>query len=236
MTDWPRELKLEVKTSRAGGFQIGTRDIEGVGAEGYICVLLNSRWLHGPRWVLVPSKELRARGYGEEELAESAAPGELAEELNRGWSDWVLDRDAWEVLLSPGVLGVAERVSWCRSEHPPRAHKAQGNLREVKLQAALEAFREKVDAVSAGDSGPQSEGQVHQALLGDVLVQLGYRATLNPVGVPDIVATLSSSPELSAIHERLEHWVPSTAGLCEVRDLLLRLSSDDLRRLLEKLR
>jgi hypothetical protein len=235
MADQPRELRLEVKTSRSGTFQIGARDIEGVGAGGYVAALLIARLLHGPRWVLVPARELQVRGYREEELAEIAAPMSLAAEINRGWSDWIMDHESWAALLAPGILGVAERIAWCRREHPPRAHQVRGNVREVKLQAALVVFRAEIDKVASGESGSQAEGQVHQALLGDVLGQLSYGVTLNAVGVPDIVAKLPTGSAAAKVRDRLEHWSPPTVALGAARDALLDLRPDELQRLLEEL-
>ena len=85
-------------------------------------------------------------------------------------------------------------------------------------------------------SGSQPEGQVHQALLGDVLGQLGYAVTQNAVGVPDIVAKLSPVSSADHARERLERWSPTTATLSAARDALLRLQIEEFRRLLQELR
>lgn len=232
----PRELRIEVKTSRSGGFQIGPRDIDGIGPGGYVAALLNDRLLHGPRWVLLPGRGLLPMGYDERGFAELEAAPELALSINRGWSDWILDRESWGQLLSEGAQNAAARIPWCRREHAPRMHQGQGNLREVKLDAALAAFRARLDEVAAGESGAQIEGQVHQALLGDVLEQLGYEVTLNPVGVPDIVAVLPVSATHRDVRSRLTAWVPDSAGLQDARDAILTLSHEELEVLIRQLR
>lgn len=229
MPDLPVEVRLEVKTSRSGTIPIGDRDLVGVGPNGYVIALLNDRLLHGPRWVLVRAVGLQARTYDERQLAELAEPSPLAEGLNRWWSDWILDREAWSRLFEAGTTGVAERVVWCRTEHPPRTQQSMGALREVKLAAALQEFRGRIDAASTGVTGSQIEGQIHQALLGDVLEQIGYAITPNPVGVPDIVAKRRSRRVATGIAHRLAGWEPTSAGLRAVRDALVGLDDGEMR-------
>jgi hypothetical protein len=236
MDETPRELRIEVKTSRSGSFQIGERDIDGIGPGGHVAALLTDRLLHGPRWVLVPARTLQSRGYGEKELADGAEDRDLVVEINRGWSDWVLDRDAWEKLLEPGILDVAARITWCRRQHPPRAHQSRGNVRETKLHSALAALRARIDDVAAGDTGAQLEGQFHQSLLGDVLEQAGFDVTLNPVGVPDIVATRTSAAATTDIRERLSGWEPPSPAIRVARDAVLDLEPEELAQFLSRIR
>jgi hypothetical protein len=184
----------------------------------------------------VPARTLQARGYSERELSEIAEGSVLVEELNHGWSNWILDRESWAMLLEPGNSGVGERVAWCRREHPPRANLTEGTLREVKLAEALAASRASLDVAAAGESGSQVEGQVHQTLLGDVLQQVGYEVTLNPVGVPDIVAKRKDPATLLSLAERLQAWHPDTASLRSVRDALAALSPEELQEALRRLR
>lgn len=229
MPDLPGEVHLEVKTSRSGTIPIGDRDLVGVGPAGYVIVLLNDRLLHGPRWVLVRAVGLQARTYDERQLSELAEPAPLAVEINQGWSDWILDREAWSRLLEAGTTGVADRVVWCRSEHPPRAQQSTGALREVKLAAALQEFRGRIDAAAPGGTGSQIEGQIHQALLCDVLEQIGYAITPNPVGVPDIVAKRKTRGVAKGIADRLAGWEPESARLRAVRDVLVGLEDGEMR-------
>jgi hypothetical protein len=229
MTELPGEVRLEVKTSRSGTLPIGKRDLIGVGPTGYVIALLNDRILHGPRWVLVRAAGLRARTYDDRQLAELAEASPLAEELNQGWSDWILDREAWSRLLEVGTTGVAERVVWCRSEHPPRTQQSTGAVREMKLASALQEFRGRIDVAAPGGTGSQIEGQIHQALLGDVLEQIGYAITPNPVGVPDIVAKRRSRGVTTGIVSRLAGWEPESARLRAVRDVLVGLDDGEMR-------
>lgn len=236
MSELPLELQLEVKTSRSNVVQVGTRDLEGVGPNGHVVVLLNDLRLHGPRWILVPARTLQARGYSEPELSEIAEASALADALNRGWSHWILDRESWTKLLEPGNVGIGDRVAWCRREHPPRANLTEGALREVKLADALAAFRASLDMAATGESGSQVEGQVHQALLGDVLHQAGYEVTLNPVGVPDIVAKHNGSSPPQGLAERLHEWHPESSTLRAARDALAALSPEELDETVRRLR
>jgi hypothetical protein len=235
MDERERELSLEVKTSRSGGLQIGERDIDGIGPSGYVVVLLTDRMLHGPRWILIPARGIQAKGYSEAELAESADEGGIVRELNRGWSDWILDREAWARVLEPGVTRIPERIRWCRREHPPRVNLTSDNLREVKLAEALAAFRDRIDQVATGGSGAQAEGQLHQTLLGDVLEQMGYEVTVNPVGVPDIVAKRPAEATAD-LRARLESWQPASERLGSARRILLALDSEELRLVVRQLR
>lgn len=228
MSELPARVRLEVKTSRGGSFPLGPRDLEGIAPDGHLAALLTERRLRGPRWVLVPARLLSAKGYGEAELAAMEESSPLADALNQGWSDWVLDDEVVARFLVGQVSGVAERIAWCRTEHPPRGHAAVGNVREVKLSEALRRFRERLDAIAAGDSAAQAEGQVHQRLLEDVLRQLGYAVLPNPVGVPDILATREGEVSIEAIRARLREWEPKTAELVAVRDALLALGDAEL--------
>ena len=234
--EFPGEIRVEVKTSRSGTIPIGTRDLEGVGPAGYVIALLNDRFLRGPRWVMARARGLQARSYDEASLAEVAEPSALVEGLNQGWSDWILDRDAWSRLFEAGSTGVAERVVWCRVEHPPRLIQLAGAVREMKLAAALAEFRARLDEVAPGGNGSQIEGQIHQALLGDVLQQMGYEITPNPVGVPDIVAKLRRPISADEVLARVRDWRPGSEPLREVRERLLRLGPDELRELLQVIR
>lgn len=236
MPDLPSELCLEVKTSRSGTIPIGERDLDGVGPSGYVVALLNDRLLHGPRWVLVRAVGLQARGYDERQLSELAESSPLADPLNAGWSDWILDSQLCSRLFEAGTTGVAARVAWCRVEHPPRAHQSSGALREVKVAAALQEFRARIDAAASGGTGSQIEGQIHQSLLCDVIEQMGYAITPNPVGVPDIVAKWRSGAVGAGIADRLAGWEPESAGLRAVRDLLKKVDEDEIRELVRKLR
>jgi len=225
----PDEIRLEVKTSRLGTIPIGERDLVGVGPTGHVIALLNDRKLYGPRWVLVRATGLQSRTYSEAQLAELAEASELDAQLNQGWSDWILDREAWSRLFESGTTGVAERVVWCRGEHPPRAHQFTGAMREIKLDAALQEFRTRIDATVPGGTGAQIEGQIHQALLGDVLQQIGYAITPNPIGVPDIVAKRLSELARGELAERLARWEPEAKALLAVRCCLLALDDGQLR-------
>jgi hypothetical protein len=227
-TDLPARVKLEVKTSRGGAFPLSERDIEGIAPDGHLVALLTDRRLHGPRWVLVPARLLSAKGYSETDLAGMEEPTPLTVALNRGWSEWVLDEEATGRILTGQVSGVADRILWCRTEHPPRSHPSAGNVREVKLTGALDLFRRGLDAIAAGDTAAQAEGQVHQRLLEDVLRQLGYAVLPNPIGVPDILATREAEVSVEAIRARLSRWKPDSTELVSLRDALLALGDGEL--------
>jgi len=230
------EIRLEMKTSRAGSIPIGQRDLDGVGPAGYLIVLLNDRLLHGPRWVLARARGLHARTYAESQLADLAEASFLADGLNQRWSDWILDRDVWSRLFEAGSTGVAERVIWCRTEHPPRENQSTGALREMKLSTALDAFRARLDAVAPGGNGSQIEGLIHQALLADVLGQMDYEVTSNPVGVPDIVAKRRQPVAGEDLSARVRAWQPGADRLRETRERLLGLEPEELRELLRVIR
>jgi len=202
--------------------------LDGVGPDGHVIALLNSRLLRGPRWVLVRSPALRAGTFDEVKLSELGESSHLADALNRGWSNWILDRDAWSRLFEAGTTGVSERIAWCRGEHPPREQRSVGPIREAKLAAALQEFRDRVDAAAPGGTGSQIEGQIHQALLGDVLGQLGYAITPNPVGVPDIVAKRQRTASAPEIAKRLAAWKPRSSRLRAARAALEGLDSGEL--------
>jgi hypothetical protein len=230
------DIRLEVKTSRSDSFPITARDLEGPGPDGYVAALLTSRRLHGPRWVLVPVRRMSARAYGDKEMAELAAPSRLVDEINLGWSDWLLDATAFARLLEEGIPGLPARVPWCRREHPPHRHGARGNVRELKLWEALASARAAIDGASAAESGAQAEGQVHQALLEDVLAQLGYRVLPNPVGVPDIVATRAATATGAGSLDRLAAWQPQDERLRAAREALMKLGPEEIESLLALLR
>ena len=242
----PPEIRLEVKTSRSGVIPVSARDLAGVADApgGYLAALVNDRLLHGPRWVLVPVALMQARGWSEAELVEVASASLsdgmglalLTEGLNRRWSDWILDQRGWERILGAGTTGIAARVAWCRREHPPRVHAFTGAVREGKLAAALVTLRERIDIASpAGEAGAgsQVEGQLHQGLLAHVLEEMGYEVTINPVGVPDIVAISSVSLSRRQIgacdmRKRIEAWDPDSASLQQAKAVLLELSGEEL--------
>jgi len=188
----PKTLKLEVKAPRSTRYQLSARDIAGITPDGFLVALLTDRRLRGPRWVVVPAAQLSVGNASAKELAASEFAGSLAEMLNRGWSDWILDQSAWERLLEEGTSGVRSRMAWCRSQHPPRQNSATGLVREAKIVEALDALRMSIDNAVIGRSGAQQEGSIHQILLEDVIQLNGYKIIENPVGVPDIQAQLRS--------------------------------------------
>jgi hypothetical protein len=189
----PRTLKLEVKAPRSGEYHLSARDIAGITPDGFLVALISERSLAGPRWTVVPANHLSIGTATGRSLLESEVKGSLSDVLNRGWSDWVLDRAAWGKLLEEGASGVRSRIAWCREHHPPRASAATGRLRETRVADALDALRLVIDRLVTADSGAQQEGSIHQVLLEDVLQLNGYLIVENPVGVPDIRAELRSS-------------------------------------------
>jgi hypothetical protein len=230
---WPNPLKLEVKVSRSTVHHFSERDLKGVASDGYVAVLIAERLLHGPRWLLVPANQLQAHGYENTELCplgESVQPG-LCRELNRVWSDWILDDGVWEKLFQQDHMKIKSAIEWCLQHHPPRANKSSGNLREGRLAEALRLFRAKLDQFLTGANSPQQEGFIHQYLLAHALEKLGYHVTVNPVGVPDISATLINtldSTQTQTVRDKLLGWQPTNSDSQNLRDLLLQHSDETL--------
>jgi hypothetical protein len=227
--EWPDPLKLEVKISRSDRHVLSKRDLSGITPGGYAAILITRQLLHGPRWVLVPARQLRARSYEDAELAELSGtnPEEVTRNLNAKWSDWILDESVWCKLLAQGHLNVKAGVDWCAQEHPPRVNKSPGGMRELRLAEALERFRRAVDEAHGSQSGPQQEGFIHQYLLANALDQTGCRATVNTIGVPDIYATRGGAQGRGrTVRERLEEWEPADAGLQKLREHLLTIKDD----------
>jgi hypothetical protein len=230
---WPSPLKLEVKISRTTQHSLSKRDLEGITPNGYAAVLITERLQRGPRWVLLPVSQLKQGGYTDAELCQLAdsSQAELCRELNRIWSNWILDESVWTKLLAQDHMMIKAAIEWCLQQHPPRVNQSSGNLRENKLAAALQCFRAKLDEFLTSEKGPQQEGFIHQYLLAHALETIGYEPTVNPVGVPDIsaVRSESSSARIDSIRERLRHWHPSKPELKTLRDDLLASSDDDLK-------
>ncbi|MHC4548624.1 MAG: hypothetical protein ACYTEZ_07585 [Planctomycetota bacterium] len=229
----PAALKLEVKTSRAGKLTLDARDLAGITPDGYLAALLTERLAHGPCWVVVPRRGLHPGTYLDLELHGLREPGQLEALLNQGWSDWILDEEAWRCVLAEGVTQPAARIAWCRKEHPPRRNRSAGALRESKLFRKLEEFRAAVDAAAEAQSGSgaRAEGQLHQVLLEDVLTDLGYKILPNRVGVPDICAALKKGSAAGRLRAQLEAWQPGSDALGRVRAALLDLDARELEEL-----
>jgi hypothetical protein len=187
----PEPLKLEVKVTRGDRLSISTRDLEGLGEEGYLAFLVTDRLANGPRWVFIPRNHLTAGTYAQARLVTlgNGILPDLLKNLNRLWTDWVLDRPYWEVVLNQQNAPPARALNEMLQHRNPRESALSGHLREGMAANALTAFQEGIDTVANGNKGPQQEGLVHQHLLAYALKRLGYQVTVNPVGVPDLVAT-----------------------------------------------
>lgn len=225
MSALPAWLWLEIKTTRREYFVLDQRDLAGVLPDGHIVALVTPRRLGGPRWIVVPATRLAPGTIQPDELVALAVETELADGLQRGWSDWLLDADVRKRLAQGGAGGLRQRVRWCRSEHPPRTHKGTPSVREVRVDAALTELRAELEHGLAG--GSQVEGQLHQILIEDALAQLGYEILPNPIGVPDVRARLVGAAG-GDVQRALAEWSPKTPGLRAVREALLALRPDEL--------
>lgn len=186
---FPAALKIEVKTARDTRHQLSERDLNGIRPDGYAAILLTERLHHGPRWVLVPVALLTAGCHTDADIASLARDvlPELTAAINRFWSNWILDENLRDRLFAQIPMKLREALDWCLTNHVPRENRSTGNMREGRLASALADFRTSLDRF-VGVNGPQQEGFVHQSLLAQALISLGYRLNENPVGVPDISA------------------------------------------------
>ncbi len=222
----PSVLKLEVKISRATKHSLSDRDLSGIAPDGFAAILISSRVLHGPRWLLVPARHLQAGNHDETDLCTLVDGGHpaLCQGLDRIWSDWLLDDTVWAKLFQQDHMKIKPAIDWCLQHHPPRRNKSQGNLREGRLADALQRFREELDR-RHDENSAQQEGFIHQYLLAYGLEKLGYNATVNPVGVPDIAAVLLSETARSSCantRQKLKEWNPVDADQKSLREFLLR--------------
>lgn len=234
--DLPQNVRIEVKSSRTEDFTLSRRDIEGITPNGHAAVLLKSRHLKGPRWVLVPAHVLSPGAVNENQLSqlteEEGAPTLLVEKLNKSWSDWVLDSGVQDLFFKqPGAL--KEAIEWCLKNHPARPSRFQGSVREGKLSRGLRGFQSRLDQHVKGDSGPKQEGFVHQHLLEDAFRQAGYQVTNNNIGVPDFSATLVAEHGMTGI---LEAWSPEDPTLRQMREQIRGLNDEQRAELFEALR
>ena len=195
----PPALDVEVKTSRGSGFQLSVRDLDGIRRGGHLAALIVSRVLGGPRWALVGGERLSAGGFADQDLAALEARSDVAAAIDAGWADWILDRDTWQPLAEHGFRNARETVAWIRHERPPRPRSIESATRESALSRALAAFRTVIDETCGAEHGPRMEGQVHQALIEDVLRQLGYEIVENPIGIPDIRARAKKGTDLFSV-------------------------------------
>ncbi|HEV2045635.1 MAG TPA: hypothetical protein VGQ95_03455 [Chthoniobacterales bacterium] len=229
---WPNPLKLEVKSSRSTTHQLSERDLDGINPDGFAAVLITDRWLKGPRWVLCPAQFLRPGGHNDKELAAVAETNQadLCGKLNRIWSNWILDESVWSKLFLQDHMKIKAAIKWCLQHHPPRQNKSKGNLHEGRLADALDRFRSALDKFLSAETGPKQEGFIHQYLLGDALEQLGYELTENPIGVPDIRATLpvGSNAVRNGIRQNVQQWKPQNNSLVQLREQLLKLTDAEL--------
>lgn len=221
----PTTLKLEVKTSRTTSHQLSPRDLDGIGPDGFVAVLITERLQRGPRWILVPGDQLQAGTHTDSGLckgAEKIQP-ELCSKLNGFWSDWILDGTVWEKLFEQEHIKIKAGIEWCLQHHPPRINQSTGALREIRLASAIQNFRSALDERVSKESGPKQEGFIHQYLLVHALELLGYSATVNPVGVPDINATLGAGKSAAglSLQEKIFRWNPADKATRDMRDQLL---------------
>lgn len=185
----PPLIRMEVKTTRTEVFTFSDRDLEGVGPDGMLCVLLESRRLGGPRWVIVPRRLCSAGRIADAELAQLENPCHLTQEIQSGWSDWLMSEESMDAVLEGGLTEFPAKIRWLREQNLPRVNMSAGSLRAVRLGKCLGRLHRRVDEV-AGGLGAQAEGRIHQNLIEDVIEHLGYRMIPNPVGVPDILAEM----------------------------------------------
>ncbi|MBK7781553.1 MAG: hypothetical protein IPJ58_12460 [Ardenticatenia bacterium] len=73
-------------------------------------------------------------------------------------------------------------------------------------------------------------------MLADVLGQMDYEVTSNPVGVPDIVAKRRQPVAGEDLSARVRAWQPGADRLRETRERLLGLEPEELRELLRVIR
>ena len=193
----PRELKVEVKTSRNQSFALSDRDLEGIKPDGFAAILVDSPRNHGPRWILVEGRRLTACTHDEESLLQAeqdgSSPMQVVAAINRIWSNWILDREAWHKLFQQQNMPLNKAVKWMLETHPLKQNRATAAVREMKLGQALTEFRQGLDKFLANEQAAQQEGQVHQYILEHAIQQLGYDVTNNPIGVPDFNAVLRQS-------------------------------------------
>jgi len=232
MRSWSNPLKVEVKSSRSTTHQLSERDLDGIAPDGFAAVLITARLLKGPRWVLCPAHVLTPGGHDDKELAVLAetVQADLCTNLNRIWSNWILDESVWNKLFLQDHMKIKAAIKWCLRQHPPRENQCKGNLREGKLADALDRFRSALDKFLSAETGPKQEGFIHQYLLGDALEQLGYELTENPIGVPDINATLriGSNAVRNGIRQNVQQWQPQSNSLVQLREQLLKLTDAEL--------
>jgi hypothetical protein len=225
----PNPLKLEVKVSRTTAHALSQRDLDGVKPGGYAAILITERRHHGPRWLLLPGELLQPGNHTDAALCAvgGPVPSALENEVNRIWSDWILDETVWSRLFEQDHIKIKAGIEWCLKQHPPRVNRSIGNLRETRLADALRRFREGLDHFLSVEEGPKQEGFIHQYLLAHALEKVGYMATVNPVGVPDISGILRLAAA-SDLLERVMDWQPDTPEEKALKGSLEKCSAGSL--------
>ncbi len=225
----PNPLKLEVKVSRTSTHTLSQRDLDGVKPGGYAAILITDRRHHGPRWLLLPGGVLQPGSHTDAALSATrgCAPSELEDELNRIWSDWILDETVWSRLFQQDHIKVKAGIEWCLQQHPPRMNRSAGNLRETRLADALRRFRAGLDRFLSAEEGPKQEGFVHQYLLAHALEHVGYEATVNPIGVPDISGMLRAGARPDLI-QKVTAWQPVSAEEKALKSTIEKCSAASL--------
>lgn len=188
MDKFPERLLIEVKTSRVGNFSISDRDLAPLDKDGFLCALLPDRKIGGPIWAFVPRDLIQPGTFDQAELFERHVNSMLSEAVQQGWSNWLLNQKSIEHVLKSGAQSNGS-VEWVRTHHPPPENSSKGLIRQLKTREALDKLHEQIDDAFSEEIGSQMEGKLHQYLLEDVMMQIGYKIVHNDPGVPDINAT-----------------------------------------------
>ena len=192
----PPELHLEIKAGRDSSFSLSERDLKGIDKEnGYLVTILLDTTYKAPFLGLVSNSKLSPGIVHRNNLAKIVIDTEWAVEINTKWSDWIFDAEARNKIISSKHSEIPGKIDWYWRHHggPRESGRPVNAVRAMKLTRSLDELREEIDDIAK--KGAQTEGHFHQYLVKDILERrLGYTATNNPTGVPDITAYLKPAP------------------------------------------
>lgn len=207
----PSYLMLELKTSRTDKIPLDKRDLEGIKNDGYLVVVLDEPGYEGPVLGFIPHSEINVGTHNKSDLRQKQVTGAWwVDEINSSWSDWILNIDALNDIISAKHSKVPKKIDWylrmTGQEKGLKKSRRKGAARAQFLRLNLEELHQKMDA--------QIEGQFHQYLVRDIIKRsdtLRYEPVNNPTGVPDIHARRLKG--FAEILEILMEWGKSSENI-----------------------
>ena len=196
----PSYLLLELKTSRSECIKLDERDMKGIKNDGYLVVVLDEPSYEGPVLGFIPHSEISVGTHNKADLRHKRITGSWwIDEINSRWTDWMLNTDALNEIISAKHSKISDRINWYLRinslENGLRKSRRKGAIKDQFLRKSLKELHKKMVS--------QIEGQFHQYLVLDIIRRsntLRYEPVNNPTGVPDIHARrLKDAQEIRSI-------------------------------------